>query len=222
MGNIIFIIVVVVVVIAVLIYRKMQTATASSHTKAVKQAVAKPTNVDSKPTEQEPSVTETETETETEQPEVKQDQPLTIKPQAVVEEEYPQVEPNLPEALAEAVSALTGEKDALARHRWLSQITETTYKKRKDAQYRAACDYFSVLHINEFEKIKAPLKKSNGGKLPQVMTFQNYANLLLEDERYNEAIEVCQKALKFGLDDKTKSGFAGRIERIKARQKQAK
>ncbi len=216
MGNIFFIIVVVVVVIAVLIYRKMQAASATSHSKTDKQALAKSTGVDSKPAEREPSVAEAESlEGKQEQPE----QSVVVKAQPVVEEEYPQVEPNLPEALAEAVSALSNEKDALTRHRWLSQITETTYKKRKDAQYRAACDYFSTMHINEFDKIKAPLKKSNSGKLPQVMTFQNYANLLLEDERFSDAIEVCQKALKFGLDDRTQSGFAGRIERIKARQK---
>lgn len=222
MGNILFIIVVVVVVIAVLIYRKMQTASAISQTKTDKQALVESALSDSKPTEHDQQAVKPELKTEQQVPPVATP-PVTAKPKVAVEEEYPQVVPNLPEALAEAVNALSSEKDALTRHRWLSQITEATYKKRKDAQYRTACDYFSTLHINEFDKIKAPLKKSNGGKLPQVMTFQNYANLLLEDERFSDAINVCQKAIKFGLDDKTQSGFAGRIERIKARQnKQSK
>lgn len=224
MGNILFIIVVVVVVIAVLIYRKMQTASA---TQKGKQDLGKSIMSGSKSTEHEQPASEPEVKSDPVESGEKQEQPATMppvaaKPKAAVKEEYPQVEPNLPEALADAVNALSGEKDALTRHRWLSQITEATYKKRKDAQYRAACDYFSTMHINEFDKIKTPLKKSNGGKLPQVMTFQNYANLLLEDERFNDAIEVCQKALKFGLDDKTQTGFTGRIERIKARQKKAK
>jgi|SRR5690554_1415104 len=212
MGNILFIIVVVVAVIAVLIYRKSQGANANLHAEQTKhieetkntartatskpQAAAEPAPAASKPVEK----------------------PVAAK---AIKEEYAPVEPHMPEALAEQVNALANEKTPLARHRLLSQLTEATYKKRKDAQYRAACDYFSALHINEFDKIKAPLKKSNGGKLPQVMTFQNYANLLLEDERYDDAVKVCEKAIKFGLDDKTQTGFNGRIERIQAKQKKA-
>lgn len=212
MGNILFIIVVVVVVIAVLVYRKMQRANTTLHTEQSKHI---------EETKKAASTTTAKPQAKAEAAPAASQAAETPVAATAIAEEYAQVEPNMPEALAEQVNALANEKDPLARHRLLSQLTEATYKKRKDAQYRAACDYFSALHINEFDKIKAPLKKSNGGKLPQVMTFQNYANLLLEDERFNDAITVCEQAIKFGLDDKTQTGFNGRIERIQARQKKA-
>lgn len=127
----------------------------------------------------------------------------------------------VPEALAVQASELQAEKDPVARHRLLQQLTEQTYKDRKDPAMREACRTFSEQHMDEFSDIKAPLKKSNGGKLPHVPTFQNFANLLVEDGNFGKAIEVCEKALEFGLDDKTKSGFKGRIERIKKQQEKA-
>ena len=48
--------------------------------------------------------------------------------------------------------------------------------------------------------------------------FPYLATVLTEDGHYDEAIEVCRKAINFGLDDGTKSGFAGRIERIRKKQ----
>lgn len=210
-----FIIVVVIVVIAVLVYRRAQLtkATNDSH-----NTTAKVTAPDKAPVEPKSDLQAKPTKDVVSEA----IQPVAVpKTKVVAKEEHPRVSPNVPDALAESAKALSAETDPLARHRWLSQITEATYKQRKDAQYRAACDYFSSLHINEFDKIKAPLKKSNGGKLPQVMTFQNYANLLLEDERFDDAIDVCRKAIKFGLDDKTQTGFEGRIERIQAKQKKA-
>lgn len=126
-----------------------------------------------------------------------------------------------PAEIADRVSALAQEKDALLRHRLFSQLTEATYKKRKEPTFRMACKQLSQQHIEAFSDIAKPLKKSNGGKLPQVMTFQNFANLLLEDEQFEEAIAVCEKALAFGLDDKTQTGFQGRIERIRAKQSKA-
>lgn len=120
----------------------------------------------------------------------------------------------VPDELKEPLIALDDEKDPLARHRLYQQITETSYRNRADDGWRTICKTFSARHIDEFEQIKVPLAESNGGSLPQVLTFQNYATLLVEDGQYDKAIGVCEQALSFGLDDKTKTGFAGRIERI--------
>ncbi|MFU8784603.1 hypothetical protein [Aliidiomarina sp.] len=121
----------------------------------------------------------------------------------------------LPDEIASPVAELEKSKDPLARHRLYQQITESSYKNRTDAAWRQISKTFSNQHISEFADILKPLKKANGGSLPQVLTFQNYATLLAEDKQYDEAIAVCEKALEFGLDDKTKTGFAGRIERIR-------
>ncbi|RUO23161.1 hypothetical protein CWE08_00455 [Aliidiomarina iranensis] len=127
----------------------------------------------------------------------------------------------LPDELSEPVAELERTQEPLARHRLYQQITENSYKNRNDAGWRQISKTYSQQHIAEFSEIVKPLKKANGGSLPQVLTFQNYATLLAEDGHYSEAIAVCEKALEFGLDDKTKTGFSGRIERIRKQEKKA-
>jgi len=48
-----------------------------------------------------------------------------------------------------------------------------------------------------------------------VPSFQRLAIIFERQGRYQEAIEVCNLALDYGLEDNTKSGYAGRIERLK-------
>ena len=48
-------------------------------------------------------------------------------------------------------------------------------------------------------------------------TFQHYATLLTERGEFDRAIQVCESAIGFGLDDETRGGYEGRIERIKKR-----
>lgn len=127
----------------------------------------------------------------------------------------------LPDELSQPVAELEKTKEPLARHRLYQQITENSYKNRNDAGWRQISKTFSKQHIAEFSDIVKPLKKANGGSLPQVLTFQNYATLLAEDGQFEEAAEVCKKALEFGLDDKTKTGFEGRLERIRKQQEKA-
>lgn len=128
---------------------------------------------------------------------------------------------DVPEKISEQVRELEQEQDPVGRHRLLQNIAEAMYRDRKDPPAREACRTFSAQHMQEFGAIAGPLAEQNGGKLPHVPTFQNYANLLTEDGQYDQAIKVCEQALEHGLDDKTKTGFTGRIERIKAQQEKA-
>jgi|GEM_PF-1481704 len=127
----------------------------------------------------------------------------------------------VPDEVKEPLLALEDEKDPVARHRLYQQITETSYRNRSDEGWRMICKTYSQRHIEEFADIKAPLAAGNGGALPHVTTFQNYATLLVEDAKFDQAIKVCEQALTFGLDDKTKSGFQGRIERIEKQKAKA-
>ena len=202
-----FIIVVALLFVVVLVYRAVQKS------KLEQQASSSSAN-----TAAADSTTEADTVSdvnEEEQPETKE-QPAEEVDQAAATPSF-----EMPAALAENAAFLAEETDPLARHRLLSSLTESSYKNRKDTAFRSACHYFSAQHIAEFEQIAAPLKESNRGTLPQVMTFQNYANLLVEDKEFNQAIDVCQKALSFGLDDKTKTGFEGRIARIEAQREKS-
>ena len=77
------------------------------------------------------------------------------------------------------------------------------------------CIKFAERHISEFAGIAPMLKAEHNGLLPRVSTFQKYATLLTEDEQFERAIQVCEAAINYDLSDGTKSGFAGRILRIR-------
>lgn len=126
--------------------------------------------------------------------------------------------PPVPTDIETQVAALSETNEPLARHRLYQQIIETSYRLRADDAYRTALNHYAEAHIAEFDQIAGPLKAQNGGKLPQVATFKHYAALLTEAGQYEEAIKVCEHALQYDLKDGTKTGYQGRIERIKKLQ----
>lgn len=105
------------------------------------------------------------------------------------------------------------------RHFLLSRIVEETYKRRNDSEIRKLCKEFSEKHINEFPNLSPYLKKEFDNRLPRIPTFQKYSTILTEDKQFQEAIKVCEIAIKNELEDGTKSGFKGRIEKIKRKGK---
>lgn len=120
--------------------------------------------------------------------------------------------------LGEMIRATKSKSNPIDRHFLLLQIVEETYKKRKDIKYREIFKEFAQQHISEFSALSSQLKKEFNNKLPRVPTFQKYSTVLAEDLEFSDAVEVCEMALRIGLDDGTKSGFRGRIERIKKKQ----
>lgn len=130
--------------------------------------------------------------------------------------------PQAPAEVELQAKALGETEDPLARHRLFQQVVEQCYRSRDEKTARLALLHYARAHIAEFDEIAAPLKKQNGGKLPQVASFKHYAAVLTESGQYDEAIAVCNKALDYDLKDGTKSGYQGRIERIeKLKAKQA-
>lgn len=97
-------------------------------------------------------------------------------------------------------------------------IVNETYKQRKNPKMADKCFEIGRLHIKEFPTIAPGLKKEMGGRLPRVTTFQKLATVLAEKGDFDEAIMICKTALSFGLQDGTKSGFKGRISRLKKKR----
>jgi hypothetical protein len=120
--------------------------------------------------------------------------------------------------LSEMLKSVQKKTNPIDRHFLLQNIVNETYKLRKGANHRETCIKYSEIHLAEFPVIAPALKKDLGGYLPRVTTFQNYATVLTEIGEYEKAIKVCEDANSFGLDDGTKSGYQGRIERIKRKQ----
>ena len=84
----------------------------------------------------------------------------------------------------------------------------------------ALCEAIAWKHIEEFPRLARSLKA--GGRLnkanpslPRVPTFQLLATILSEKAEYDKAVEVCNRAISFGLSDGTKGDYRGRIKRIR-------
>lgn len=118
--------------------------------------------------------------------------------------------------LSKMIKALDSKTNLIDRHHLLMSIVNESYKLRNDnPDMRKLCVNISERHIAEFPQIRKALLKDLGGFLPRVTTFQNYATLLVEEHKFQKAIEVCESAISFGLSDGTKGDYIGRIERIK-------
>jgi len=120
------------------------------------------------------------------------------------------------------LGALDTKTNLIDRHFLLMAIVEQTYKRRSDPQMACTCARVAELHLSEFPQIAPALKKEFDGRLPRVSIFQQYATLLTDQGEYDKAIDVCKKALSFGLQDNTQSGFQGRIERIRKQKAKRK
>lgn len=53
------------------------------------------------------------------------------------------------------------------------------------------------------------------GGVPRIPSFKRLAIIYERQERYEDALEVCDRALEIGTTDGTKGGFEGRKERIR-------
>ena len=117
--------------------------------------------------------------------------------------------------LSRMLGVLDKKCDLVTRHFLLMHIVTETYSRRKDGSKMCElCERVAKLHVREFSTI-APTLSRGDGRLPHVATFQHLATVLTEKGDYTGAVRVCTKAMNFGLTDWTKSGYEGRIERIR-------
>jgi len=117
--------------------------------------------------------------------------------------------------LNEMLKAINIKTNQIDRHFLLQSIVTETYKLRKEEKYKTICIKYSEIHLQEFPSLAPALREDMGGILPRVTTFQHYATILTENGEYEKAIDVCQKAISFGLHDGSQTGYEGRIARIK-------
>lgn len=114
----------------------------------------------------------------------------------------------------ELLKQLYKTRDHVDTHFLYLNLIGQAYNHRDEPDARALFKKLAPEHIEKFSTIRGPLMKDLG-VLPQVPTFQYLATVYTEDGEYENAIAVCENAIAFGLNDGTKSGYQGRIERIK-------
>jgi hypothetical protein len=106
--------------------------------------------------------------------------------------------------------------DPIDRHFLLQNICQITYKERENSEQRSLFYKAAQLHQAIFPIIVKAFKTGVGNSVPpSIPVFRLHATVLVEDQKYHDAIGVCNFALKYNVHDGTKSGFEGRIKRIK-------
>src|SRR2546427_10153885 len=114
------------------------------------------------------------------------------------------------------VRALAVRTNLIDRHFLLQSIVKESYKRRTDPRMKELCLEVGRLHLREFPGIAPALAAEMGGSLPTVPSFKWLVTVLAEEDRFEEAVSVCEAAARMGLSDGTGSGYAGRAERVRS------
>ena len=109
--------------------------------------------------------------------------------------------------LNQMLKAVSTKTNSIDRHFLLQSIVDKTYSLRNEENYRKICIEYAEKHLQEFPSLAPDLRKKMDGIVPRVTTFQHYAIILTEDEKYEKAISICEKAMEYDLHDNTTSGL---------------
>jgi hypothetical protein len=116
------------------------------------------------------------------------------------------------------MSVLEKTQDPLLRDALFSPIIVHHYRRRSDPENRKRFYALAGQHVAESATVLEALAQTDAGRPDRMDTFRMMAIALAEDERYDEAIDLCRQALSLGLENGTKTGFEGRIGRLQKRR----
>jgi len=100
------------------------------------------------------------------------------------------------------------------RHFVYNHLIELYYKlrdERKDALEK--CIYYCKEDIKQLPEF-LDTWKNEYGDIVRCPSVQQLAIIYEKNEKFQEAIDLCNYAINLGLDDGTKGGFQGRIKRL--------
>jgi hypothetical protein len=89
--------------------------------------------------------------------------------------------------------------DPVLRHALFGQIVAGHYRQRSDPADRDAFYRYAGQHIDEIPAVLDALEKTEDGRPDRVESFKMMAIAMAEDERYEEAIKVCETAMSLGI-----------------------
>lgn len=116
------------------------------------------------------------------------------------------------------LAALRHEEHVLGRHFLYRDIIAHSFPKRhQDPRMREIFLTAAQSHIKEMPAIISELL-ARFGSMPYFFTFSYYAIALTETLEFDQAIETCRLALKYGAKDGLGIGFERRIELITKRK----
>lgn len=89
----------------------------------------------------------------------------------------------------------------------IQKIAKTTYARRKEAKMRK-------IFLNHARKYIETFKVGTPADSTSEYIYKSLAIVLQEDRKFEEALVLCRKAIDQDMDDGTKTGYPGRIERL--------
>ncbi len=117
-------------------------------------------------------------------------------------------------AFAETVLLKALERDdgsATSTHFAYNELIDVYYKQRDDRDDAIKkCIEYCKKDIEIAEEFVAEF-----GEVPRIPSFKRLAIIYERQDRYEEALAVCDQALDIGTTDGTKGGFEGRKERLR-------
>ena len=114
----------------------------------------------------------------------------------------------------------------LDKHFFLNNAAECYYKQR-DIRDDALdlCEKYCLMDIELFEKNKKQMmlewqSRPTGGEFNcRIVSYKRLAILYEKANRYDDAIRICESAITFQQSDGTKSGFKGRLVKLRNKSK---
>lgn len=120
----------------------------------------------------------------------------------------------------EAMASLADTADPWLWHQVYTRGIETAYRKRRsDDKMSPVVLRFGERYVERFPRIKTAVIERIGEK-PVILPFKYLAMVLDDSGAYDQAARVCRTALSHGIEDGTRTGFQGRLQRI-MRKKEA-
>jgi len=116
----------------------------------------------------------------------------------------------------EGEKSLETASDPWERHLLYLQTIEAAYRgRRTNRDDRSTAIALSHQYLSEFPDLRQAVFDNMANQDPKIIpVFKMLAIMLEEDRAYDQAVAVCRTALANGLEDGTKTGFEGRIQRL--------
>lgn len=115
--------------------------------------------------------------------------------------------------------ALEKESAPLKRHEIYTQAIDEAYKQRNKSKVkRALLIRMAGEYVAEFPEIEQAVLAELGDRPKVISVFKQLAIVLEENKSWDAAMEICKKAISYGLEDGTKTGYAGRIDRLEKKK----
>ncbi|GBD32537.1 hypothetical protein HRbin33_01507 [bacterium HR33] len=108
--------------------------------------------------------------------------------------------------LGRMLGARSFQTNPIDRHFLLQGIVRATYRLRSDPEMRRVSVETGMMHLSELSTVVRALRIEFSGAFPRVPSFAWLATALAEEGRVDDAIQVCETAARFGLEDGTKAG----------------